>query len=275
MRWIPGSRAGRGGFCVSGILALLIGVVGVVGTAVKKPVPGATTRPGGWVEVEDGVQVRAYLGFWRDNDLKPNADGRPGEAAKVVRLVKDKPGDTHFGVTVVFKDEYSGQLNYRETVTLPAKPRTWDDLNESLRWLKVNRQLSPDGRSSTMTEQWDFIGGHRILPTGDVAVNLPSPFVLYDFDAGDPPGKWVIDCWVNDARVGHFEFEVVAGKEGERDVVVVRDEAMQLQKPPDLKGMWLPADGDNPKEGNAPGETRQPPRAGKRGTANAPVRARR
>ena len=62
--------------------------------------------------------------------------------------------------------------------------------------------------------------------------NMPTPFVLYDFDSGDPPGKWTIECWLDEANLGKFDFEVIRGKPGETESVVVEDEVKARRRPP-------------------------------------------
>ena len=231
---------------------MLVGVraaVGIVPTSVRDSsrdaVRGATTRPGDWVTVAKGVKAQAYLGFWRGDDA------RPGDAAKVVRLVKGDPGETHFGVALVLEmdEDFTGELVYRETLTLPRKPATWDELNESLRALRVSREISKDGRTSVMSEAIKFEGGARVLPLdGGNVENMPTPFVMYDFDAGDPAGKWVMECAINDVKIARFEFEVIEGKEGEQQLIVKPDEVMQKFKPAKLGAIWLPGPGSKARQ---------------------------
>src|SRR5688500_12701597 len=178
--------------CGSAVMVALAVVqvgLGIVPTSVRDSsrdaVRGATTRPGDWVTVASGMKAQAYLGFWR------GGDARPGDAAKVVRLVKEDPGEPQCGVALVLgmEEDFSGELVYRETLTLPRKPATWDELNESLHELRVSREISKDGRTSVMREAMTFDGGARALPLDGANVeNMPTPFVMYDFDAGDPAG---------------------------------------------------------------------------------------
>ena len=188
---------------------------------------GPTTRPGEFVAVNAKIGARAYLGFFRDDD-------RPGDAAKVVRLLKEKPEQTHFGMAVELKltEDFTGELRYREVLTLPRKPARWDELNASLWAMHVSRELSADGRASAMREVWRYEGGMRVIPIDGLAVeNIPTPVVCYDFDAGDPAGTWTMECFLNDVKIASFEFDVVNGEAGDRELVVKPDPVMQKFKP--------------------------------------------
>jgi hypothetical protein len=121
--------------------------------------------------------------------------------------------DQHFGITLTLDmpADFEGELVYREKLTLPARPAKWDELNQSLRELLVARTISPDGKSSTITERMQYSGGLRVLPLdGTLMLEYPTPFVIWDFDpAGDPQGEWTMECWVNERPVGKFAFQVI------------------------------------------------------------------
>jgi hypothetical protein len=200
----------------------------------------ARPGPGEWISVGDDARedarARAFFGVW------VGKDERPGHAARVVRRL---PGEKeeHFGITLALAlpADYTGEMHYREVLALPAKPKTWDRLNRALRELTVARTISADGRSATITETLYFAGGERILPLdgGDVE-NLPTPFVIWDFAEGDPPGDWTMECWLNEKYLGNFAFKVVEGRRADKEPIIEMDREMERFRPAKLGRMVLP-----------------------------------
>jgi hypothetical protein len=197
----------------------------------RGPATQPTTQPGQWVDVGKGVRARMFFGVWLDKDSE---DNRPGHAARMVRLIPDTD-EEHFGITLTLElpREFTGDLYFREKLTLPAKPRQWDQLNQAMREMLIDRTISPDGRSSTITETMRYAASMRILTFDNQPVgNYPTPFTTWDFDpAGDPPGEWSMECWLNNTYLGKHTFQVVRGKKGDMNPVMVPDEELEKARP--------------------------------------------
>lgn len=81
-----------------------------------------------------------------------------------------------------------GEVRVRETLTLPAEPRTFGDPEPGLR-----RRTSPDGRS--------VISEYRLQPQDGWIANS------WTVTRGDPPGRWRITVELEGQPPQVFEFE--------------------------------------------------------------------
>jgi hypothetical protein len=126
----------------------------------------ATAAPAAAVQV-----LRAEVGLLG----APDAAGRQAFSPAGVLPLRD---GQEFAWRLVVKTS-KPFVRVRETLTLPAEPRTWGDPEPD-----VKRRTTPDGR--TAITEW------RLAPQGGV---LQSAWTV---TTGDPPGTWVLTLEVED-----------------------------------------------------------------------------
>jgi hypothetical protein len=194
-----------------------------------RPVRVPTTQHGQWIDVGRGVRARAFLGFW-------GADARPGHAAKVVRLIPQGQSREHFGVTLSLQvpPRFTGKLHYEERLKFERPPRIWEGDGGAGRHVEhgATRFTSNDGRTTTITQVFEYIGGRLQAEDGGPAGDgTRVPFYTWDFSEGDPLGTWQVEAWVNQKCVGRFAVEVVWGRPEDEGPVVEGDEALDGYRP--------------------------------------------
>ena len=197
---------------------------------VPPPTPGPATRPAldefealeflvlppppDSVEVAPGLFVHAeFTAFHEHKGEKP-----PGKPTKLLRL-RDDPA---YGVSLLFfptQDFKGGEVRYRETLTLPAKPGGWDEgYDEELsRLLRHKRTINPDGRACTTEITFPMRPGQMVPSIAADRDGREAEFYfLYPFPVGpwglaedDPPGEWMIEAFVNDKPVAQATFQVI------------------------------------------------------------------
>jgi hypothetical protein len=208
------------------VAVAVLSLVGARKPATTEPIAEEELRAGKWVDVGHGVRARAFLGFWM-------GENRPGEAGKVVRLLRESEIE-HFGVTIELEVPrgFTGELKYRERLALPKPARTWGELDEEMVRRGITREVSGDAHAATIREPLKYKNGVRVWPSGDLmSRGQVAPFFTYTFDAGDPPGEWSVECWVNDKSIGRFRFEVVIPEDGVKEPVVVSDGERNRERP--------------------------------------------
>jgi hypothetical protein len=122
--------------------------------------------------------VSAEFGLFDFSD----PDNPTYEPADTVPLV---PGQA-FG-WVIQLDTDKETVKWREEFTVPAKPATWGDLDET-------NTMSADGRTLT-TVKTDTLNDGAIFNAWEIA-------------PGDPAGKYVMRVFVEGELVSTFEFDV-------------------------------------------------------------------
>jgi hypothetical protein len=194
----------------------------------KPPATQPATQPAQWINIGKGIRARAFLGFWSGDN------GRPGHAAKVVRLIPQSQSNNHFGFTLAVElpKDFTGDLRYKERLKLPQAPKTWttDGGAGVVHEQGAIRTTSNDGRTTTVTETITYKTGTRQLAQQQIETDQ-TPFTTWDFAEGDPTGDWEMECWLNDQPLGKFSFKVVWGKPEDTDPVAEMDWDKEKTRP--------------------------------------------
>jgi hypothetical protein len=163
----------------------------------------------GAIEVAPGLFVEVLFGAW--NPAK--GEKPPGKRLDVIPL----GSDVEFGFIVLFfpaKEFRTGEVNYRETLTLPAKPSAWPEPEEDLPApVRQRMRISNDGRTCT-TEQTITLRPGQMIPNHQEGDNIwllyPFPTHSWGVAEGDPAGAWRFEAFVNDKLVGRATVQVTA-----------------------------------------------------------------
>ncbi|AKG23928.1 hypothetical protein [Calothrix sp. 336/3] len=106
-----------------------------------------------------------------------------------------------YGWQIYLKDyklkEYKGAVTWREIFRLPKPPESWGTENGE------DFSLSKDGKEA-ITTRTVYVKNGLVKNSWKLA-------------PGDPVGKHTIEVYINDEKIGAFEFDVVPGKKHKKE----------------------------------------------------------
>jgi hypothetical protein len=164
------------------------------------------------VEVLPGLFTSARIWSWNGH----KGERRPGKPFDELS-VSEGPS---FGVTVLFFPEEGfagGEVRYREELTLPSAPKSWDDVIEETELpdrFRPRQTISPDGRTCVIEHVVPFKPGQMIpnVDTDDGFVILsPFPIHTWGLSPSDPVGTWTIKASINGKPIAQKAFVVRPG----------------------------------------------------------------